>query len=1057
MPYDPLPAGTADAFEREVLELWRREDLFQRTLEATRGGAPFVFYEGPPTANGRPGVHHVFARTIKDMICRYHTMQGRSVTRIAGWDTHGLPVEIEVEKALDISGKADIERFGVAEFNQRCKESVFRYKSDWESLSERIGYWLDYSRPYVTYTNEYIETVWWLLKQLHDRGLLYQGHKVLPYCPRCGTALSSHELAQGYATHRSPSIYVLFRLVEGANRHLLVWTTTPWTLPSNVGVAVHPDFRYVEHEVDGRRIIAEKVIAETAVIPGATGGKPLAGFPRVGEYMGRDLVGQRYEQLLDAVAVEGDQGFRVVAGDFVTNEEGTGLVHLAPAFGADDYAAGQRDGLPFVNPVDAEGRFAGTGWDAINGKTVFEANPVIADRLVREGKVFGRYQPEGYEHSYPFCWRCDSPLIYYARESWFVRTTAYCERMIAINRDVAWYPSEVGEGRFGEWLENNVDWALSRDRYWGTPLPVWICDRDAAHRVVVGSYEELQQHWGRPLPSEFDPHKPFIDEYTFACGERGCGGTLRRVSAVIDAWFDSGAMPYAQWHYPFENAPEFERHFPADFICEGLDQTRGWFYSLLAIAAGVSDSPAYRHCLVNGIVLDAEGRKMSKRLGNAADPWDTVQQFGADAVRLYLLASSQVGLPKRFDPEAIREVAVGFLNRLRNTYGFFALYAEDWTPERAPPVAERPLVDRWLVSRLDAVAVAVDGALAAYDVTGAVRTLVEFCDHELSNWYVRVNRGRFWAPGATADPAALATLHDALVTVSRLLAPAAPFTSDAIHRRLQGTSVHLAPFPVDRGRNDADLDAQMEAVRRLASLARAAREHAGLRVRQPLARLRVAVPERLRGGALTAFLDVLAREVNVKEIDVVASDEELVRLRPKPNFRALGKVYGKDTPLAAKATRHLTAEQLQQLEGGGAVSVTEDGRTWRYRPEDVVVEREVVTDWPVQSEGAFVVALDPEVSEELRREGLAREVVNRVQRLRKEAGYDYNTRIALGISGAADVLEAAHAHHEFIAGETLARQLEAGEDLPNSDVRESVDIDGRCVVLSVRRFDAERS
>lgn len=1056
MPYQPLPAGTADAFEHEVLESWRGEDLFHRTLEATRDGEPFVFYEGPPTANGRPGVHHVFARTIKDMICRYHTMLGRSVTRIAGWDTHGLPVEIEVEKALRINGKADIERFGVAEFNQRCKQSVFRYKSDWESLSERIGYWLDYSRPYVTYTNDYIESVWWLLKQLHGRDLLYQGHKVLPYCPRCGTALSSHELAQGYATHRSPSIYVLFRLAEGEGRHLLVWTTTPWTLPSNVGVAVHPDFRYVEHEVDSRRIIAEKVIAETAVVPGATGGKPLAQFPRVAEYMGRDLVGQRYEQLLDAVAVEGERGFRVVAGDFVTNEEGTGLVHLAPAFGADDYAAGQREGLPFVNPVDPEGRFAGTSWDAINGKTVFEANPVIADRLVREGKVFGRYQPEGYEHSYPFCWRCDSPLIYYARESWFVRTTAYRDRMMAINREVAWHPPEVGEGRFGEWLENNVDWALSRDRYWGTPLPVWICDRDAAHRVVVGSYAELERHWGKQLPGDFDPHKPFIDDYTFACTGQGCGGTLRRVPAVIDAWFDSGAMPYAQWHYPFENEPEFERHFPADFICEGLDQTRGWFYSLLAIAAGASDGPAYRHCLVNGIVLDAEGRKMSKRLGNAADPWDTVQQFGADAVRLYLLASSQVWLPKRFDPEAIREVSVGFLNRLRNSYGFFALYAENWTPAQAPPLAERPLVDRWLASRLDAVALAVNAALAAYDVTGAVRTLMEFCDHDLSNWYVRVNRGRFWAPGAKADPAALATLHDALVTVSRLLAPAAPFTSDAIHRRLEGSSVHLASFPVDRGRNDPDLDAQMGVVRRLASLARAAREHAGLRVRQPLARLRVAVPQRLRGEALSAFLDVLAREVNVKQIDVVASDEELVRLRPKPNFRALGKVYGKDTPLAAEATRQLTAEQLQLLEAGGAVSVTEDRRTWEYRPEDVVVEREVVTDWLVQSEGALVVALDPEVSEELRREGLAREVVNRVQRLRKEAGYDYNTRIALSISGAEDVLAAAHAYHEFIAGETLARHLEAGEDLSNSDVREAVDIDGRRVVLSVRRADAER-
>ncbi len=1055
MPYEPLGNGTADAFERAVLEQWREEDLFHRTLEATRDGEPYVFYEGPPTANGRPGVHHMFARTIKDMVCRYHTMLGRSVTRIAGWDTHGLPVEIEVEKALNISGKADIERFGIAEFNSRSKESVFRYKSEWESLSERIGYWLDYSRPYITYTNEYIESVWWLLKQLHERDLLYRGHKVLPYCPRCGTALSSHELAQGYETHRSPSIFVLFRLVGDEERYLLVWTTTPWTLPSNVGVAVHPDFRYVEHEVDGRRIIAEKVIAETAVVPGTAGGKPLAEFPRVAEFRGRDLVGQRYEQLLDAVTVGGDQGFRVVPGDFVTNEEGTGLVHLAPAFGADDYAAGQREGLPFVNPVDSEGRFIGTAWDEINGKTVFEANPLIADRLVREGKVFGRYQPEGYEHSYPFCWRCDSPLIYYARESWFVRTTAYRERMITINHEVAWHPPEVGEGRFGEWLENNVDWALSRDRYWGTPLPVWSCERDAEHRVVVGSYDELQRYWGKPLPEGFDPHKPYIDEYTFACTSRGCDGTMRRVPEVIDAWFDSGAMPYAQWHYPFESEDEFQRHFPADFICEGLDQTRGWFYSLLAIVAGVSDGPAYRHCVVNGLVLDAEGRKMSKRLGNVIDPWDAIRQFGADAVRLYLLASSQVWLPKRFDLEAIREVSVGFLNRLRNTYGFFALYAEDWTPKLAPPVAERPLVDRWLVSRLDAVAGEVGQAAAAYDVTGSVRALMDFCDHELSNWYVRVNRSRFWAPDASADPAALATLYEALVTVTRLLAPAAPFASDAIYRRLTGSSVHLARFPGPGGRNDPSLDAQMEAIRRLASLARAAREQAGLRVRQPLARLRVAVPEGLRGEAFAAFLEVLAREVNVKQVDVVASDAELVRLKPKPNFRTLGKVYGKDTPRAAQAAQQLTREQLQRLEAGDAVSVTVDGRAFEYRPEDVVVEREVVTDWPVQSEGPLVVALDPELSVDLRQEGLAREVVNRAQRLRKQAGYDYNTRIALSVSGAAEVLAAAGAYRGFIAGETLARQLMVARDLEKPDVSETVDIDGRRAVLSLRRADAE--
>ena len=1080
--YAPLEYAGQNALELAMLDLWRAEDLFHQTLRATRDGPPFVFYEGPPTANGKPGIHHVFARTIKDLVCRYQTMLGRSVTRIAGWDTHGLPVEIEVEKELGIRGKPDIEKLGVAEFNRRCKESVFRYKADWESLSERIGYWLDYAHPYVTYTNEYIESVWSLLKRLHQRDLLYEGHKVLPYCSRCGTALSSHELALGYDTHKSPSIFLLFEVTQAGKRapqrrgkqagspkrFLLVWTTTPWTLPSNVAVAVHPDFTYVELDVDGRHVIVEKTLAHKT-IAGATHGKPLAGYPQVAEYRGRDLVGWRYQQLLDAVAVDPRKGFRVVAGDFVTHDEGTGLVHLAPAFGADDYAAVQREGLPFFNVVDPGGRFAGTQWDAINGKTVFEANPVIAERLEREGKVFGRYQPEGYEHSYPFCWRCDSPLIYYARKSWFVRTTAFRDRMLEINRGIGWFPAEVGTGRFGEWLENNVDWALSRDRYWGTPLPVWRCSEREEHLVVIGSYRELTERLGvTELPADFDPHKPHIDEVTFPCphcGPRrarrapGSGrskttpGTMRRVPEVIDAWFDSGSMPYGQWHFPFEHEAEFQRHFPAEFICEGLDQTRGWFYSLLAIAAGAFDQPAFRHVIVNGLVLDAEGRKMSKRLGNVVDPVQVVTEFGADTVRLYLLASSQVGNQKRFDPKTLPELAGGFIHRLRNTYGFFALYAEDWDSKAAPPASARAPVDRWLLGRLDALVAAVREAWSGYDVTAGTRAIMDFCDNDLSNWYVRVNRSRFWAPDATADPAALATLHDALVTVTRLLAPAAPFTSDAIHRRVAGTSVHLAPFPDDLGRQEPDLASAMRAIRTLASLARAARDAKALRVRQPLARMRVAVPATVRRDVFEGLLPLLGEEVNVKQVDVVASDEELVRLRAKPNFAALGKVYGRQTPVAAEAARSLSPPELKELEAGRPVSITRDGKTFTIRPEDVVVEREVVSDWLIQSEGPFVVALDPTLSEELVREGLAREVVNRVQRLRKEAGYDYALRIAVSLSGAPEVLAAASRYRDFIAGETLARRLETGSDLPNPDVSQRVEIDGREVVISLRRQD----
>ena len=1059
MPYERLPVGDANKLEQEVLEQWRTEDLFRQTLAATKDAPPFVFYEGPPTANGRPGIHHVFARTIKDLVCRYQALKGRSVTRIAGWDTHGLPVEIEVEKALNINGKAEIEELGVAEFNRRCRESVFRYKNDWQSLSDRIGYWLDYDHPYVTYTNDYIESVWWLLKQLWTKGLLYEGHKVLPYCGRCGTSLSSHELAMGYDTHKSPSIYALFRLRENGGagstpRHLLVWTTTPWTLPSNVAIAVNPDFEYVELDVEGTRVIVEKTIANAKSVPGATHGKPLGSFPTVAAFRGSELVGMRYEQLLDVVEVDADNAFRVVGGDFVTREEGTGIVHMAPAFGADDYDTIQREGMAFVNPVDAQNRFRDTKWDAINGATVFEANDPIAARLEEEGKLFGRYEPKGYEHTYPFCWRCDSPLIYYARRSWFVRTTAFRDQMVAHNNEVHWYPPEVGSGRFGEWLENNVDWALSRDRFWGTPLPAWKCEA-CDECVVIGAYAELAERWGRELPPDFDPHKPGIDDFAFPCSS--CEGTMRRVPQVIDAWFDSGAMPYAQWHYPFEHEKEFEEHFPADYICEGLDQTRGWFYSLLAIAAGVSDTAAYRNVIVNGLLLDPEGRKMSTRLGNVVDPWEVVEQFGADAVRLYLLASSQVWLPKRFDPRTIPEVAGGFLNRLHNTYDFFARYADQKLIEQAPPVEDRPVIDRWLSSRVAGVVRDVNTAWSNFDVTSGTRALMDFCDSELSQWYVRLNRSRFWAPDAEADSAAVATLYDALVTVARLLAPAAPFVSDAIHRRLTGTSVHLATFPDERVDRHPDLDDAMATVRRLASMTRNVRDSAALRTRQPLAELRVAVPATVTGPAFDACLELLAHEVNVKAVTVVASDAELVTLKGKPNFRSLGKVYGKQTPQAAAAAQQLAPAQLMDLESGMTVTLTGDGTTFEYRPEDVVVERQVATDWPVRAEGALVVALNPEISTDLRQEGLARELVNRVQRLRKDAGYDYTTRIALAIAGTEDVLAAARAYDTFIAGETLARRFEIGDELSDPEVRQAVDLDGRRAVVTLVRVEGDEA
>ena len=1052
MPFAPWPSLAPDELERAQLERWKEEDLFRRSVEAARDGEPFVFYEGPPTANGRPGIHHVFARTIKDLVCRYQAMQGRSVTRMAGWDTHGLPVEIEVEKQLGISGKRDIEdKIGVAKFNELSRQSVFKYQADWEELSDRIGYWLDYDHPYITCSNDYVESVWAILARLHERDMLYRGHRVLPYCPRCGTVLSSHELAQGYETVRTSSVYVTFPLADGSGRELLVWTTTPWTLLSNVAVAVHPELEYGEYAIGDRRLILATARAELAS-SSAKGAPSFADVAASRTFPGAELVGLRYERPLEFVALPDDAESRVVVpGDFVTADDGTGLVHMAPAFGADDFAAGQRHGLALVRPVAADGTFQGTSWPELEGKlvTARETNDLIIQRLKQDGRW---HLTESYDHSYPHCWRCKSALIYYARDSWFVRTSSVKERMLAFNADIDWNPPEVGAGRFGEWLANNVDWALSRDRYWGTPLPVWVCDRDPAHVEVVGSYARLAERWGRELPEGFDPHKPFIDEYTWQCE---CGGTRRRTPEVIDTWFDSGSMPYAQWHYPFENHDEFARHFPADFICEGVDQTRGWFYSLLAIGTAAFDAAPFRHVIVNELVLDAAGQKMSKSRGNAVDPWAVVGEFGADAVRLYLLASSQVWLPKRFDARGIPETAGGFLNTLRNTYGFLAAYAGDWTADRAPDAASRPVADRWILSRLAATVDAVHEAWGGYDVTAGTRAVMDFVVDDVSNWYVRTNRARFWAPGRDADPAAVATLVEVLTATSRLLAPAAPFASDWLHRQLACGSVHLARFPERGAARDLELEIAMDAVRRLASLARAARDEANLRVRQPLARMQVAVPPASRGALFESLLPLLAAEVNVRHIDIVAADTELVRLRPKPNFRTLGKRYGKRTPEVAMAAERLSAEQLRALEEGGQAALRlDDGTDVEYLPEDVTVEREVTSDWLVQSAGPFVAALDPVLDDDLRREGLAREILNRVQRLRKEAGYEFATRIELWIDGDTDVRETARAHEAFISAEGLATAVQVGARSAAADLEQEMIIDGHPLVVGVRRTGA---
>jgi isoleucyl-tRNA synthetase len=1036
------------ALEEEILQRWRDEDLFARTLAATAGGAPFVFYEGPPTANGRPGIHHVFSRTLKDLVCRYQTMKGRHVPRKAGWDTHGLPVEIEAEKKLGISGKREIEALGVARFNQVCRESVFTYKEEWERLSERIGYWLDYSDPYVTFHPEYVESVWWLLKQLADRDLIYRGYRSVPYCPRCGTALSSHEVAQGYREVEDPSVHFLCPLLEAdgqpGDRAILVWTTTPWTIPSNVALAIHPELVYAEVEHEGRGLI----VAESLVAP--LFGEDAAVRRR---YPAEELIGARYRAPLDVVPVTGEEAsaaWRVVPGDFVSAEEGTGIVHIAPAFGADDYAAGQEHGLPMLRPVDDTGRFR-DDVRLVAGLFVKDADAVLLDELDSRGLLFRRGMAR---HSYPHCWRCESPLIYMARDSWYIRTTSVKERMLENNRQVGWNPPEIGTGRFGEWLEGNVDWALSRDRYWGTPLPVWVCEADTAHTEVIGSFAELAERAG-PLGEDFDPHKPHIDALTWPCRE--CAGTMRRTPEVIDAWFDSGAMPFAQWHYPFENEDVWASQFPADFIAEGLDQTRGWFYSLMAIATMLGHGPVYRNVLVNGLLLDRDGQKMSKSRGNVVDPWDAIERFGADGIRWYLVTGSHPWAAKRWDEDALGESVRRTFDTLANTYRFFSLYAnlEGWSPDEAAPAGEPPLIDRWLLSRLADLAQTVDSAYGDYDLTPAARAIADFVVDDLSNWYVRRGRDRFWGSADAADTRhAFHTLAHALVTVSRLLAPVTPFLADWLHRALTGQSVHLAPFPgPDPVAREEALERGMHAVRAMSSLGRAARENVRIRVRQPLGLMHAVTPA---GTELSAgLLEVLKDELNVKEVRFLTAAEELVRLEAKPDFRTLGQRFGSRTQEAAAAVRALSSDALAGFARGEEVVIDVAGESHRLQPEDLEVVQVARGDLVVESGDGFTVAIDPVIDEALRLEGVARELVNRIQRLRRDSGLEVSDRIRLWIDGDPDARAAAERHRDYIAGETLALGLEPGSppETPGVETR-TVELDGVGARIALHRVTA---
>jgi isoleucyl-tRNA synthetase len=1063
------PDRPADDVERELLARWDEEQLFQQTLVG-RGDAPsFVFFEGPPTANGKPGIHHVFARTIKDLFCRHRAMKGYRVSRKAGWDTHGLPVEIEVEKQLGISGKQQIEALGVSEFNRLCRESVFRYRADWEKLSARIGYWLDYDHPYVTYHNDYVESVWWALKTLFDKNLLYRGHKILPYCPRCGTALSSHEVALGYKDVEDPSVYVALELVgedsAASGRRILVWTTTPWTLVSNTALAVHPDLDYVEvirREADKDQ---RTLILVESRLPGALGEDYDSRWRVVGRMKGSELVGRRYQRPFDWLEFPAGTNHEVIVGEeFVSATDGSGVVHMSPAFGEDDYAAGKRHNLAFLQPIDARGQFP-QSMEVVGGLFVKDADALLIEELKRKGVLHkaGRLM-----HSYPHCWRCGTPLLYYARTSWFVRTTAFRDSMLARNARVDWHPASVGEGRFGEWLTNNIDWAISRDRFWGTPLPVWICDGESSHVEAVGSFAELAEKSGETLAPDWDPHKPNVDHFHWRCSVPGCAGTMRRAPEVIDTWFDSGAMSFAQWHYPFENVDKVAAQFPADFIAEGVDQTRGWFYSLLAIATGLGDAlpnndekgsaSPYRAVVVNDMVRDADGLKMSKSRGNIIEPWAVIEKHGVDAVRLFLVAASNVWVPRSFDEKVLAEQAGRFLRTFKNIYsGIFAQYANfGWAPsDQDPGLADRPAIDRWMISRLANLERTVDAALTAYDATTASRAIIEFVDDDLANWYVRLSRSRFYEVEHADNRAAFATLREVLVSVCRLLAPIAPFVSDWIHRELTGTSVHLATFVADRPvAADASLDAAMHAIRELARLGRAAREEVGIKVRQPLSRM-ICVAPNVSEAAMTPLIPLLAAELNVKTVEFASSGDALMTLEAKPNFRALGKKFGKKTPLAAQAVAVFTSDELRAFMHGEPLVVSVEGDSHELGPDDLAIIRRASGALAVQEDGGFFAALDPEITPALKLEGHAREIVSRVQRMRKESGFAVSDRIVLTVSGAPEVETVVREHGPWIAEEVLAAELVLGGSLEEGRERDmhAIDLDGITAYVAITRIE----
>ena len=1022
--------------EEKISKYWQEIDLLHKAVESRDENNPYIFYEGPPTANGKPGIHHVMARTLKDLVCRYKTMRGYRVQRKAGWDTHGLPVEIEVEKMLGINNKYEIEEYGIERFNEKCRESVFKYEKLWREMTIRMAYEIDMDDPYITLDNDYIESVWWILDKFFKEGYIYEGHKILPYCPRCGTGLASHEVAQGYQEIKTETVIAKFKLKDKENEYFLAWTTTPWTLPSNVCLTVNPAVTYLRVKQNDEiyyvaEALAEQVLGEDYEVLDKLNGKDL-------EYM-------EYEQLIPFLKVDEDKkAFYVTLADYVTTEDGTGIVHTAPAFGEDDYNTGVRYNLPILKPVDDEGKFTDTIW---KGKFVMDADPDIIQWLRENGKL---YKKQRVAHNYPHCWRCSTPLIYYARPSWYIEMTRLKDKLIENNNSVNWYPAFVGEKRFGNWLENLNDWAISRSRYWGTPLPIWRC-RDCGHVDSVGSRKELIERAIEDIDMSIELHRPYVDDIHFKCDK--CGGIMEREKDVIDVWFDSGAMPFAQHHYPFENKENFDKLFPADFICEGIDQTRGWFYSLIAISTFVTGKAPYKNVLVNDLILDKDGKKMSKSRGNTIDPFELFDKYGADVLRWYLIYVSPPWTPTRFDEEGLKEVESKFFRSLRNVYNFFSLYAntDNVDPrEFFIEYEDREEIDKWILSKYNNLVKRAREDMDIFELTRVVRAIQEFVVEDLSNWYIRRTRRRFWSTELDdSKKAVYNTTYEILVGVCKLIAPFVPFISEEIYRNLTGNeSVHLDYYPEPKEELiDLELEERMDLVRELVRLGRAAREEAKIKVRQPLGEVLI---DGKYEDKIKELVPLMKEELNVKEVTFEKDLSQFMNYSLKPNYKVVGPILGSKVKAFAKALNELDSyEIVNKLEEDGKMTIKLDGEDVEITKDYVMVTISAKEGFNVAMENNLFVILDTTLTRELLNEGYAREFVSKVQQMRKANGYDVLDNINIYYDGDNEIKEAVELYEDYIKTETLAVSINRVKD----DSFEKQDLNGHMTGIKLEKVE----